>query len=440
MATSDHAFNPPFVDYVADSLYQLPGIEAVALGGSRAQGTHHAESDWDIAVYYRDDFDPQSIRNLGWPGQISELGAWSPVFNGGGKLTVDGQTIDVHYRDLHLIDRIHDDACRGEYSVERLLFHQAGLPSYILLAELGINVTLRGSLPHWEYPQMLRRRAPGVWREWADLTLDYAQEGHARHGRTAQCAGLLSEGACYAAHAILAHRGEWVTNEKQLLTKAGLRWVDEVVAGLGRDVQGLMRATADMRERLADLMVAEGIPAGRRNSDSQESVGEESRAQVARNVRAAGVIDCHRDGQVPDDVTRLLATVPEWFGIPEANAEYVAAAATMETWTVRDDTGRVDGVTLVDRHFPHVAEIHLTVVDRSRHGTGIGTAMLRAVESDARATGVRLLEVKTLGASHSDAGYARTRHFYRKFGFLPLEETDLWGDASPCLIMVKPLD
>lgn len=146
-----------------------------------------------------------------------------------------------------------------------------------------------------------------------------------------------------------------------------------------------------------------------------------------------------RDTTVPDDVARLLATVPEWFGQPEANAEYIDAARVKETWTVRDADGRVVGVTLVDRHFPHVAEVHLTVVDRAHHGTGVGTAMLAAIEADAAPRGVRLLEVKTLGASHPDAGYARTRHFYEKAGFLALEETDLWGEGTPCLIMVKPL-
>ena len=145
------------------------------------------------------------------------------------------------------------------------------------------------------------------------------------------------------------------------------------------------------------------------------------------------------DRHVPDDVARLLATVPEWFGQPDANAQYVDAARTKETWTVRDAENRVVGVSLIDRHFPHVAEIHLTVVDRAAHGSGIGSAMMRAIEADSIARGVRLLEVKTLGASHPDAGYARTRHFYEKWGFLPLEETDLWGEGTPCLFMVKPL-
>jgi hypothetical protein len=65
--------------------------------------------------------------------------------------------------------------------------------------------------------------------------------------------------------------------------------------------------------------------------------------------------------------------------------------------------------------------------------------MVAAIEADARRSGVRLLEVKTLGPSHPDLGYARTRHFYETIGFLPLEETDLWGEQNPCLIMVKPL-
>jgi len=106
---------------------------------------------------------------------------------------------------------------------------------------------------------------------------------------------------------------------------------------------------------------------------------------------------------------------------------------------VRDPDGCVVGVTLVDRHFPHVAEIHLTVVDRAIHGSGVGTAMLAAVEADAVDRGVRLLEVKTLGPSHPDTGYALTRRFYEMLGFLALEETDLWGADTPCLIMVKPL-
>lgn len=161
----------------------------------------------------------------------------------------------------------------------------------------------------------------------------------------------------------------------------------------------------------------------------------------SRNTMGLGdsKLQAERDEQIPVEVANLLASVPEWFGQPEANEEYIQAAKTKETWSVRDDAGRVIGVTLIDRHFPHAAEIHLMVVERDAQGRGVGTAMIKAIEADARARAVRLLEVKTLGASHPDAGYARTRHFYERCGFLALEETEIWGESTPCLIMVKAL-
>lgn len=147
----------------------------------------------------------------------------------------------------------------------------------------------------------------------------------------------------------------------------------------------------------------------------------------------------NRDEAVPEDVERLLVTVPEWFGRSESNAEYIEAARTMETWTVRDGGGRVVGVTLVAHHFCRSAEVHFTVVDRSVHGTGVGTVMVQSVCADLRRRGVNLLQVKTLGPSHPDPNYRRTRYFYEKMGFIPLEETDLWDENTPCLIMVRSL-
>ncbi len=73
------------------------------------------------------------------------------------------------------------------------------------------------------------------------------------------------------------------------------------------------------------------------------------------------------------------------------------------------------------------------------HRRGIGQRLVAAAEADLVDDGVRLLQVKTLGASRPDPSYARTRKFYLAVGFLPMEETtDLWPD-NPCLLMVKPL-
>jgi predicted nucleotidyltransferase len=39
-----------FTDHVRDRLAGLPRVLAVTLGGSRAQGTHRPDSDWDFAI------------------------------------------------------------------------------------------------------------------------------------------------------------------------------------------------------------------------------------------------------------------------------------------------------------------------------------------------------------------------------------------------------
>lgn len=65
---------------------------------------------------------------------------------------------------------------------------------------------------------------------------------------------------------------------------------------------------------------------------------------------------------------------------------------------------------------------------------------MAAAEDHLRAAGVGFLQVKTLSPTHPDPFYARTRQFYQSMGFQPLEEfPTLWGEANPCLLMIKHL-
>jgi hypothetical protein len=244
-----------FVSHVSDRLFGLPGVEAVALGGSRAQGTHRSDSDWDFAIYYRRHFDPQKLRDVGWQGQVFEVGGWSDgVFNGGAWLSIDDRRADVHYRDLETIDREIAGAAAGRFRIEPLMFHLAGIPSYIVLAELAMGQVLRGRLPIPDYPRALREQAPNVWWDRADLTFDYARVNHAPYGRLAQCAGLVAQAVSQAAHAVLAARGEWVTNEKSLLGRAGLRPVDQLIDATGPDPMA-MRDLVDRSRGLCSELV-----------------------------------------------------------------------------------------------------------------------------------------------------------------------------------------
>ncbi|WP_433022000.1 nucleotidyltransferase domain-containing protein [Kribbella sp. CA-294648] len=222
-----------FLAQVTQRLATLPQVHAVALGGSRAVGTHGPDSDWDFAVYYRGAFSPQDVRKLGWPGEASEIGGWGGgVFNGGAWLQADGRRIDVHYRDLDDVEHQLAEAREGRFHVERLLFHLAGIPSYIVVAELAINQVLHGTLPKPDFPEALRWTALERWWGEARLTLDYARTAHAEQGHLAETAGAIATAGCQAAHAILAARGNWVTNEKALLDRAGLRELDRIVSGL----------------------------------------------------------------------------------------------------------------------------------------------------------------------------------------------------------------
>jgi GNAT superfamily N-acetyltransferase len=151
--------------------------------------------------------------------------------------------------------------------------------------------------------------------------------------------------------------------------------------------------------------------------------------------------------QSPATVDRLLRSLPDWFGIEPSIVEYVTKAHELPTYLAWPGVGsaaqiterRPVGVLLAARHFPESAEIYLMAVEPAMHRRGIGKALIEALEADLVADNVQLLQVKTLAPSQVDASYDRTRQFYSRMGFRPLEEFhELWP-GNPCLIMVKVL-
>jgi GNAT superfamily N-acetyltransferase len=140
----------------------------------------------------------------------------------------------------------------------------------------------------------------------------------------------------------------------------------------------------------------------------------------------------------PDERSQLcdsiLHELPDWFGIEEATAAYVRDVAELPTFALEDK-----GFLAVKIQTACAAEVYVMGVRPAQHGQGVGTALLAAAEDYLRERGVQYLQVKTLGPSDPDAGYARTRRFYEARGFVALEELpDLW-EHNPCLIMVKRL-
>lgn len=219
-----------FVTMFAAEVAALPGVEAVMLGGSRATGRHQDSSDWDFAFYYRGTFDPACLRGR-WPGEVSDVGGWGGgVFNGGAWLTVDDRKVDLHYRDLDDLDLRWEQAQRGEFAKQLLLFHVAGVPTYHPVAEVASGRVLVGQLPHVHFPDALAEAATQRWHVDAVFSLGYAYAA-VLAGDEAVALANLARGLIEEAHSRLAARREWLLNEKRAAERAGLADLARRAAG-----------------------------------------------------------------------------------------------------------------------------------------------------------------------------------------------------------------
>ena len=134
----------------------------------------------------------------------------------------------------------------------------------------------------------------------------------------------------------------------------------------------------------------------------------------------------------------ILATIGDWFGMPESNAAYEALAESGPAIVAADETGAPVGLMLLRRHFATTLEVYFLGVRRDRHRQGAGRALMTYAEEIARAEGRRFVQVKTQGPSANYEPYERTRRFYEALGYAALEELDVgWGPENPTLIMVK---
>lgn len=135
----------------------------------------------------------------------------------------------------------------------------------------------------------------------------------------------------------------------------------------------------------------------------------------------------------------VLRSLPDWFGIEEAILQYLTEIDRLPTF-LACDPGSVIGFLSLKEHNPYSAEVYVMGIRPDMHRRGIGRGLFNQAQEWLEGRGVEYLQVKTLGPSHSDPSYAKTRAFYAAMGFRPLEELgQIWNDQNPCLIMVKRL-
>jgi predicted nucleotidyltransferase len=261
---------------VAGRIALIPGVTAIALGGSRARGSADAHSDLDLALYYdrRRPFRIVQLQHAAKElddrhaaGLMTGFGAWGPGVNGGGWLVVGGIHVDLLYRDLVAVRRAILECRRGLPRTDYQLGHPLGFHNQIYVGEAAVCRPLvdpRGALARLKkaathYPSALRHAL--IEKHLFDATFELQiADKPALRGDTMYVVGCLFRAAGFLTLVIYALNRQWFLNEKSALAatrKFRLRpgnfasAVERILAHPGADpaalAQGIVRMKSILR-------------------------------------------------------------------------------------------------------------------------------------------------------------------------------------------------
>ena len=221
---------------LTDTLSRVPGICAIALGGSRSRGLATKHSDYDIGLYYaaEEPIDVTALQGIvaaiddrGRKASVTPIGGWGRWINGGGWLTIGGTRVDLLYRDLVRVGEVVNDSRKG--SIERQ--YQAGHPhafvSTIYMGEVAYCRSLwdpAGRLAELKkltvpYPQALRKAMVDMFLREAEFAIAVA-----RHGRGLQdpvyVAGCAFRCTACLCQVLCAINGAYLLHEKGAVAAA----------------------------------------------------------------------------------------------------------------------------------------------------------------------------------------------------------------------------
>jgi hypothetical protein len=137
----------PLLARIVPALADVPGISAIALGGSRARGTADDASDYDVGLYFSEGKPPDTDRLLVVAkalvddpdaAAVTPVGEWGPRIVGGGWLSIAGRKVDLLYRCIEDVARAID-ACRiGEIGMHYQPGHPHGFCSATWMGEIAL--------------------------------------------------------------------------------------------------------------------------------------------------------------------------------------------------------------------------------------------------------------------------------------------------------------
>lgn len=220
------------LDELVAQLCTVPGIVAVVLGGSYAGHTHHATSDLDVGLYYREaaPFDIDDIRKIAVDIAdsatpiVTKLYEWGAWVNGGAWIQTAAGKVDFLYRNVDQIERTIADAQQGITQHDYGQQPAYGFYSVIYLAETEI------CLPLWDpgqviaalkaqvatYPPALKMNLVNDHLWSAEFTLLNAQT-LAAQGDIYNTVGCLTRAAANLTQVLFALNERYFQRDKQVM-------------------------------------------------------------------------------------------------------------------------------------------------------------------------------------------------------------------------------
>jgi hypothetical protein len=211
-------------------LAAVSGVAAVALGGSRASGAAHAESDCDIGLYFSDDAgldvagllaavkgmvdDPEAA-------VVTDVGGWGPWIVGGGWLTIAGRKVDLLYRPVERVEQVIGECREGRITMDYQPGHPHGFCSAIWMGEIALCRPLsdpRGVIAGLKaatapYPDPLRNALIGHFHWEVLFAIENAKTALAK-GDQAYIAGCAFRSLSCVAQVLFALNRRYLINEK----------------------------------------------------------------------------------------------------------------------------------------------------------------------------------------------------------------------------------
>jgi hypothetical protein len=235
MAAQLEILNDPLLRRAVAGFSEVPGVVAIVLGGSRARGTAQPTSDYDIGLYFSAACRLDTIRLQDAARALADdpaatatpVGEWGPWIVGGAWLSVDGQKLDLLYRDIDAVRDVMEGCKAGRITMDYQPGHPHGFCSAIWMGEIACCQALHDpdqliaelKSMAFPYPAALREALIRKFQWEILFSIENAEIAVQREEKT-HIAGCTYRALACVAQVLFALNERYLINEKGALQEA----------------------------------------------------------------------------------------------------------------------------------------------------------------------------------------------------------------------------